>query len=771
MLRCKILGKNLANGPGTERYFDITEGAVFTENYNETLDSGNIMIQQLPAKIEIEPYDAIVIESYGDGLSITTRRMCVDTVSCSRTSVNPPIYGYQISLFSETKLLENVVCPNLAITRLAEGPVRHVSDYLQTYLDVFGPKVDSNEILGAHTNKYSLAPSTLARFSDIVCPEFQWNQPTLREVLNDLMMVDDCIPVLRNGELHYIDVSQFGSEMTDAQKTGVNYVTESQSSEDYVSDIKMHLVNAANNSIPNGGAVPDDVTRVVEEIGFRNNQSYLLTTENMRLQTSFPIWKIFKCIAKVKFKGTIYILDPETSDTDSLTLNTTGSVDITPYILEYAEWLTKDVYYGAWSLSTLYLDTNYRNKCLYYTRGAKNVENFNEKVENQFLWIVNSRYVYQMILDMLGRQIANDMAPGWAITRIDYDLTPETDFRTARFKLDYEAIDDCVFSASKSPFRKNRRQIIDNQANSYVDTNRQGFLEYLKANRLGNLIAQINARYYADESAIPHFSVSEPAPTFEGKIIYNRQISVYSRHIDVNFQATENYVLRDYYTGVRSKLRSWRVVSGSEALIRAELVKFYVNQNIQSVSNSERVIPSYADLSSYLERFKYCAIRFDDRFPAPIEYRGITYPVNAVQVEFTKHRVGKSVVFTIRMEDNYYVGNYVSNYHGTGGTNQNRAEQKGIRYADSNGEMASCVICFYERCNPDGFNDEEADSALKPLVSAGMTAGGSDGENLNSSDMVAKIPVTVHKDNKEIFQISIQFELNEYANDMFLGQK
>ena len=37
MLKCKILGRNLING--VEQEFNITEGAVFTENYNETLDT------------------------------------------------------------------------------------------------------------------------------------------------------------------------------------------------------------------------------------------------------------------------------------------------------------------------------------------------------------------------------------------------------------------------------------------------------------------------------------------------------------------------------------------------------------------------------------------------------------------------------------------------------------------------------------------------------------------------------------------------------------
>ena len=51
----------------------------------------------------------------------------------------------------------------------------------------------------------------------------------------------------------------------------------------------------------------------------------------------------------------------------------------------------------------------------------------------------------------------------------------------------------------------------------------------------------------------------------------------------------------------------------------------------------------------------------------------------------------------------------------------------------------------------------------------GMTPGGADGLQLNSANLVCKIPFRVSKDNGEILKISIQFEMNTQANDMFMG--
>ena len=62
-LYLKIYGRNLTT-PGlsnTAKCFGIREGAVFTKNFNEELDSATIVLPQCSEEIEIEPYDAVEI--------------------------------------------------------------------------------------------------------------------------------------------------------------------------------------------------------------------------------------------------------------------------------------------------------------------------------------------------------------------------------------------------------------------------------------------------------------------------------------------------------------------------------------------------------------------------------------------------------------------------------------------------------------------------------------------------------------------------------------
>jgi len=784
MLRCVI--RNVE--------YEITEGAVFTENYNETLDSGTILIQQLSSEIDIEPYD--IVEITDDNNRINARIMCVDTFTKTQTSLNPPIYEYEIHLFSETKLLEGIICPNLSITKVAyltprtpwdptTATRKTVYDYISQYVNLYSTKTSYNTNYILWTNKFSLASRLSTKFN-MECPEMQWNEPTLREVLNDLMMVADCIPVVHNNVIDYIDLSEIGSEISNVKKNGINYIQETQTSDDYVSNIKMHLVNASNNSVPSDNLIPDDATEIVEKIGFRNNESYLLTTENILLQTSYPIWKLFYCKMYYKVLARFEYTHPSSSSTmaDSQWFDTSGILkdDTIDYILEYTKWLTKDVWYGAWSNVNSAEVGKYRNTSLYYVRGEKNIRNFNDKATSSILWIDRTQYVLEKVMLPSLTQAIQDYLDtiypdGEAqITQINADL----DFKECEFEVKYETIDDFVFSASKMPMPRNYRQIIDNQTNSYVDINKQGMLEYFKANRLGNKISMINGRYYTTESNIPALSEK-----INNKIIFKKQISVYNAYIGVNYWATDNYVLQNYFTGVKSKIRSWRIVSGQEALVRSDLIKLYVNEDIEPVISDYYKIPVYTDLNDYINNFKYCCLQFrmvnmeaqESYYPMynirPYgeQYQGVSYNTNAIQTEFTKHLIKdkngniKSVIFTIKLNDNYYAGNYVSNYSGTDG----RVEQKGIAYADLNGEVLGCYICFYS-AKAGSLSNAEADRALKPLTNIGMnTTGTATGTVFSSENLVAKIPFLCYKDNREILQISIQFEWNAQANDMFIG--
>lgn len=841
MLKCSIISKNLVNG--VEQEFNVSEGAVFTENYNETLDSGTIVIPHLTSKIEIEPYDIVKINSSLDSkVRIETRYMCVDTYVCTQTSLDPAIYEYNITLFSLTKLLEGILLPSLSITRLKTGTPRKVWYYLQQFLDEYGTKLSANATDGYTNPLYSYGWNVVniatasSFFNDTECPEFQWNEPTLREVITDLMMVKDCIPmvtydIIGKLRIDYMNVSQTRGDITSAQRSGINYIRESQSSADYVSELKTKLVN----SIGEG-----EITKICEDITFRNYSTYLLTTENVMVETSLPIWKLksIKLTHKITYKNVRFIkTDPLGGSPEIYTLSDFDywiQKDLMPFVLEQKEWQTKDIHYEPFN-NTKEPSSSYQNTCLYYTIGAKGIHNFDAKQETKMLWIKSQVSVLELILNSetlneteeveeYARTILHNDHSGINVDEFNIwwdDNNWKTYWQSCMFRVEYEALGEHVFLASKSPFQAHKRQVIDNQSQSYVNIKNQGMLEYLKANRLGNQVKLINARYKLNESATPKL-----ANTIDDSIIFQKQISVYDNFIKANYQATKNYVLRDYFTGIKSKLRSWPIVSGNEAFTRADVCKFYVNKNLASVK-SNYVIPVYLSeeydsskgynvgdfciysgtryvcnaptgygsfraidwtstgltgltetMQDYIDKFKYCTIKFTTKNgnkPGAgdfIWYSGgvaYNYAISAFMVEFQKAKCGNSVIFTIKMHDNTLAGNYVASEDYSISSSVSGMTQKNAPYTDSDGEVTGGEICFYDKFDENLPYTNGNKLPLSHLL-PGVAYYQFPNDGVSETIPLCKIPFTIHKDNKEILQITIQFEKNDEADDIFLGK-
>lgn len=748
MLKCKIVGKNRING--IEEEYKIAEGAIFIENFNETLDSGTIILPQLTHEIDIEPYDEMIIWSTSDSkVQINQRRLLVDTYTSIQTCLSPVRYKYEISLFSETKELEGILLPCLSITKLFSGTPRTVYYYLNEYLDKYNKA--GNRFSFGHNIK-DINDTVASRFGAIDCPELQWNSPTLREVITDLMMVDDCIPIVQNNVINFMDISPSSSdvtEITSTQKKGINFIKKSASSADYVSEIRSELKNS----------MGDEIILCNDFISFRNYDTYLLTTDNIKIETSLPIWKIKSVSMLVIGEVRCTTMNAGAGSETSTNILMGESLDITPYILEYGKWENTPIYYpgsGTWAG----LDSEYQNTRLYYKRGTRGIFNFNAKQERTALWINQTEFIVNMLIQKACQPYLNKNYPGFWVDDVSA-------FRQCCFVVSYEALGEHTFLASKSPLQKKIRQVVDNQTNSYININRQGMLEYLKAKRLGNQISLINARYNGNESTIP-----ELAKKINDSIIFRKEIEVHNNFLNVNYQATKGYILRDYFTGVKSKVRSYPIATGSEAFTRCEVIKFYVNNSIPPLNTMSKKIPSRHDLQWYIDNINYCVVRFDTsegNKPSNIKWKGTNTDKNAYLMEFQKAICGNSVLLTMKCFDNATVGKYITDDKYSLGKKAYALAQQDCSYVDANGECLGGTLYFYKTIydtNTIDFkvDDNKLDLYLLPAIRQSST-------NVVYDDAcIMKVPFEIHKDNKEILQITVQIEYNEEANNMFLGK-
>lgn len=835
-MKIKILNKNLQNPSNynSAKSYEVDEAPVFTDLYNETLDSASIVISNQLSKIDIEPYDIVSVFDDDDDF---IKYMCVDTYTEIMECVNPKIYKYEISLFSETKQLEGIVLPNLKISSLRNMTPRTVYYYIQQYMSEYQPYIrlaEGNSYRYREKWTYDWTgttqhPSIQDKFN-VTCPEMQWNTPTLREVLNDLMMVVDCIPILKNGKLDYLDLTKTKNNVT--EDSHINYITRSRSSEDYVSELQMKLENVANN-IEGSNNLVTKIEYVTLNIP---DNDIVLTTNNMRLETQYPIYNLKS--VKMMFPGGIRGQSPSTYVpekgwvmADLMDIYWEG--DSVNLIYEKNEWLTKNVLYNTLYPKDLRNWPKYQNSTFYYTRGGKEIENFNNTVK----FLITTQSLYQKLCQLLCQQV-------WP----DYDFSVDNyegiypSYYNLMFKIEYETLEGCLFRASKNTGVNNERVIIDNQTNSYVDSFSQGFLEYQKANRLGNEQLQINARYNVNETTMNIGDV------YEDCVIYQVQKQYFKNHIEVNAIATKNYVLREYFTGVKSKIRSWKIVSGSEALVRHDLEKYYCefswNQHLETQGLGQlatKNVPLYLVSPIYeydAAPLKVAFVRTidDDVNPHPedMNINNVSPQDSYYSMDLMTRIVGNSLVLTFEFLDNYWAGQSIhteNDYngnaptHGTGEDKEIYVRRSDIkandnsvhgptidnasitgggvpmyqhRYTDDNGEFFELDVYFATHCKivptfhlinedqelyindieagqtwyDDGFTQESQYSIYYLYQRPRVFESNFKWSGEHTYD-TSKISVVSHhyKDSQEITNLSTQFEFCSDTSDILIGKE
>ena len=610
--------------------YDIDKGWVYTKNANETLDSAVIKISHRLNKLDIQPFDNVRIG--------TDIYLCVDSYQETQISLDPITYNYEIHLFSEIKKIENIILPNISITPHKLSDPLTIKGFIQQVWSLYCPKYRNGNF------KYSL-PDTWPDKFNRVCPEKQWTTSTLRDVLNDLFMLCDCIPVMRNNQIEILDLTKKNNPITD-----YNFITRSRSSQDYASEIKMNLQNV----------MQESTVTTYETINFISDGS-IVNDSNLFLETQFPILKInhlwVNLCSGLPLNGERGEKEPIWIRADLCNLKLRN--DVIPYSLvkekKAFDVLNIKKYAGFNSWVSVEEYSKYKNYNLYYTRGDNKVFGFsgsNKISALETMPIISIIFTLAELsgLIALGVGAINDMN---FLTNIHYGLTSAQNmwfFPT--FEIEYETTKEVVFSASKTELLRNERTIMDNQTNAWVNAEAQGNLEYQKANRIGNEVVMINQR-----------TVNNPIDIFDflgDEIVYRTEYQIFDNYIDVNAYATKDYILRDYFTGINSKIRTW-VNAQEEAFIRHDLYKYYVefdeeNSYEDTLNDTTLKIGNVISAlsSSVFEPAKYCLVQCDNH-PASNQ----CFVMNLV-----KRVIGNSIILTWGFNDNY-VGVKIPNYSKT----------------------------------------------------------------------------------------------------------
>lgn len=664
-MKLKILNKNNLINPelpldskyavSNLKEFEIVEGSVYKKNYNETLDSYIAKITNLSERIDIEPYDEVVLTDtntnsvFGMSKSYT---MLVDTYHETMVSVNPKIYDYEIYLFSKTKLLEGAICPNLAITPSRTDDKRSIYFYISEYMRLYCPKKRVKVNGSIEYQSIIKVPSDgefAAKFADSA-PELQWNTPNLREVLNDLFIIKDCIPIVNaDNELDFLDLTKTNKDISNEQT--INYIERSQSSDDYVSEIQMNMQNVMNTSID---GVKNTVT-TCERLAF-NAENYLANSDNVILKTNYPILRVKHLW--LYFVGVLH--NTKGADNGQYVILKTDLCDIQGgnFVKEKDEYDTLPVIYRIGDVpNSIAGKSNTQNYCIYYTRYTNQISGFTTQTKNEtFLWFetgVNN--TIQLLKEIAASNASTNIAGNMSGYIIDSDKIASiiNSYYSSFFQIEYETTTESVFRAAKVDKPINNRVIIDNQTNSFVDAYTQGKLEYQKANRLGNPMLNINQRTLNSGERLIDIG-DYYIDGIDKYIVYSVEYQIYKDHTEVNAAATKDYILKNYFVGVKQKVRTW-VNAKDEALERHDLKKVYCEFAEEDSIYNDGDIALTNDLLSpiLVNETKTHPIKSCWVFTKNGETR---YPNSAYYyIDCLARVIGNSIVLTTGFKDNYTV--------------------------------------------------------------------------------------------------------------------
>ena len=143
------------------------DGIPITFTNNEQLDSGVLVIPNVTTKLNIKRNDEIRI------VADTTKYYLVAGYHYSLASKKRPyIYTYELTLVSQTMLLQSYLLPNITITQ----PLNNKYTIYQEACRI----LYILNLQNAYTFSYSFVLAT----NSTICPEFSFNRRNFWEILN-----------------------------------------------------------------------------------------------------------------------------------------------------------------------------------------------------------------------------------------------------------------------------------------------------------------------------------------------------------------------------------------------------------------------------------------------------------------------------------------------------------------------------------------------------------------------------------------------------------
>ena len=249
--------------------------------------------------------------------------------------------------------------------------------------------------------------------------------------------------------------------------------------------------------------------------------------------------------------------------------------------------------------------SKYYYTTLEYTYGSNDINGFSQQydyvewygkytdimIENLYNILKNEKDIIygredQIIKTYLGF-LPKDKEKLHIDTRYDkiYDYTLDTSlspYSAYTFNITYIPFNNVNLKFDKSKDIPLSLTQLDNQESAIPSLTAFALREQEKVERIGNNVVKINA------SNITNFADINALNTkYNDSIIFSKEIAYYEDFCNVNYIATKDYVLKNYFTNIQTKYRAYRYVEYANTVLRIENRKYYVYLNTSSFNGSD----------------------------------------------------------------------------------------------------------------------------------------------------------------------------------------
>lgn len=559
----------------------VKRGYDFNDHANDTLGGGTVMLTHQP-ELDIKPFDSIIVD--GVFRLINSYRRTVAKFD------TPKLYNYEIKTVSPEIKLQRIVLPNRSITQPLGITPRTIWYYLTKYVSMYA-------------SGYTLDSSMSTVLNATVCPEMAWTQPTLFEVINDLMdVVGWTLKMTSLTAISYIDRNVRGSEIT-----GIFNEEVTHDANEYAAELDIDVKNT----------IPDFVNARSFQAP-KTLTGALLTTNDGELILEDNIEEIESL--------TVRYFDEIGGNTHMCT----ASIDVSHVVEESVYNLALP------SNSASTVSGNFKRDKLYYKRGENRIRGLYYHDDTWFPGINSDRAIINII--------KNSTPSCVAITGSD----TYSQLRDMWFWVTYKSQTDLKVRVYKGGVSSSAGALINNQQESHVAHSRFSVGQRELLERIGNESMIIYGRYN-EVGDIPDL-----LDTYEGYVLVSRTWVVHDEWVDFTGILATEYVMKNLYQGLNSRKRYTQYESSSEAFYsnHHRTLKYFFSLNVDAG-------PTDLFCDYTVSKYQANELEFNPQLPYYVfrTYNNSNVAISDYIRKYgTAWRHNKSILYHIQMFDNIATG-------------------------------------------------------------------------------------------------------------------